>query len=741
MLNSLYKHFILFALVVMVSQNGYAKLCPDYTDNQLKTYMTSNGIHQIVPTTGHTPSEIYIPGTRGTHNTNWDPSDDDKVRRYARYVIEYQHHMQAKRCNDSIKGNNLEVDASSHGPFAVDGSPAVVLNGSGPGDATLRPAHILDAPCVGDVLSDNVRSCDCQTHRPAVDPQSCLSHTPLGEDKRYTPDQYFVKFAYDDGRLGAGCAGKWTPEPGYWSEVIPSVSGTEVVFDGTVYNSSHVPTECKSARTSASFIINNLKPTNPIAFTSDKMEAYGFYARREGNNVCIYNKTAGLTQFIDCRDSAISEVADAPQVVQECWGGTGKGQWKLPVTSWVAQCVQETVTSIFEIKYENGIVDRINTPFTVMKTNIRRIVFVTLILYVILIGYKTVLMQSITQKDFVVYVLQISLVLYFSVSDGWNDFYYGIIAGIGELATNMLDAGINTNPLIDYCDFDPALYEAGWGHIRLWDMIDCKLYYYFGMSGDGGTMGDIMGLPKLFAIGLLSIFNFSFVFFIMILFIAVLFTYIIMDMIKNYAASIIAVTILIYVAPIFIPMALFAITREHFTKWREQLIGYSLYPMVLFAFLGILFAIYDDIFWGEGTVIKDFDHITGALTIQCSTLINSAESLGCYLHTLSLENSTGAILMKFIPFVDFGRLFPAVFKVVIFGYLFYKFLGELNNLTSNLVGTRITSGRLMKNPSAGGAIKGMKKKMSSAKNSATGQGKKMVSGKAGGASRGSGPKG
>lgn len=249
-----------------------------------------------------------------------------------------------------------------------------------------------------------------------------------------------------------------------------------------------------------------------------------------------------------------------------------------------------------------------------------------LTIMVILYGYG-ILTASIKleRKDLLMRLLALTLVLTFASSKWWRDqlfhFTYGVSSYFSELASRMIiddtkDAEFN---LIKYdgCYFGNVnklfnreslqsdigieennyySYPSSRTYISIFDALDCKIHKYLGAS-----VGK--GIPNALAVLALSIiwpFNIG-------IFLAVaslmLFLFVLVFAIKAayiFIASSIAIALLLYISPIIIPCVLFKSQKKIFDNWLNNLIGYALQTMFLFAFIAISLSIMDKYMIGEG---------------------------------------------------------------------------------------------------------------------------------------------
>lgn len=96
----------------------------------------------------------------------------------------------------------------------------------------------------------------------------------------------------------------------------------------------------------------------------------------------------------------------------------------------------------------------------------------------------------------------------------------------------------------------------------------------------------VVAFPPVFYIGIMIIFRVSITF---------------LRAVFGYLYSIVGITFLLTLAPVFLSFYLFKLTRPFFDKWMGYLISFSLQMVILFAFLGFILSI-------------DVRHVTSSLT-------------------------------------------------------------------------------------------------------------------------------
>ena len=225
------------------------------------------------------------------------------------------------------------------------------------------------------------------------------------------------------------------------------------------------------------------------------------------------------------------------------------------------------------------------------------------------------------KKDVVMmFLLKISLVMFFAVGDGWqNHFMNGVLSTANYLSdfafhdegNDIVTSGTATTTYIqnnlDGCQFprynyadkndltkysNPA-YPPGKEYLRIWDTLDCKLIRALGFGQEVSVPNLVMmilggfltgGLGVMFFVG-----TFLFAFFLLS---------IVLRGIHIFLMSMTLVVLLVYVSPITIVAAMFKRTNGIFDKWWKELLAQVLQPMILFVYLGIVVTMFDRVIVG-----------------------------------------------------------------------------------------------------------------------------------------------
>jgi len=181
---------------------------------------------------------------------------------------------------------------------------------------------------------------------------------------------------------------------------------------------------------------------------------------------------------------------------------------------------------------------------------------IILILYIVFVGIGFLIGNvEITQRDFIVRILKVGLVIQIATTDTSWSFFNGYFfqfftEGVGEI-TGMLFSGGN---------------ESGFAKL---DRIVNEFL-------------SPQTLRKVTALLFTSISGF--LFFFMFYFVAMIAIYAAIRAVIMYIICYTIISVLIIIAPIFIPFILFKQTKHFFDEWLKYLISFFIQPIVILAF-------------------------------------------------------------------------------------------------------------------------------------------------------------
>jgi type IV secretion system protein VirB6 len=143
-------------------------------------------------------------------------------------------------------------------------------------------------------------------------------------------------------------------------------------------------------------------------------------------------------------------------------------------------------------------------------------------------------------------------------------------------------------------------------------------------------------------------------------------------------------------------MVLFQHTKGYFDGWVKELITYSLYPVILFAFLSFMFIACDKIYFKNLNFESDKeyeDKIKASdgskkqwFKLKDGECNNNETTLACMMQNYSFKKSSILGLFDF-TYMEFGSsLIGELLKLCLVLFLFYHFLNILPNMAAELAG-------------------------------------------------------
>ena len=418
------------------------------------------------------------------------------------------------------------------------------------------------------------------------------------------------------------------------------------------------------------------------------------------------------------------------------------------VISTVVGCIQDLLTKVF---IESNVNVSGNKPFfQVVQERLKQIVYTILVLYVSIIGIKLISAGETPQRgELIMYVIRLALVLYFTTGSVWYETQNGKKTGLYPLLlessseiSGMFMGAQNDNDPIGFCKYqyagdnilkqrdlflaDPSL-EPTFGSngaikMTVWDLIDCKLLNYLNLGSCKYTISGLIGVWIISAALLVSITGFllaivSFIYCFMLLLVVFQFTHI-------FILSMFVLTILILVSPIIICFALFEHTKDIFKKWMLMILGYILYPSLLFAFIALMLATFDSVFFGDIDIVNHPDNIKEACSGVDSIFCVTYDAVGKDPCSANFGQINGALTtqLNLGPFGKFTILTPAavsayfdpMMRLMLFAFLFYLFIGSVSGFLAVLTGVQDLSGMAKGSVNAFNALASIGKKGASA---------------------------
>jgi type IV secretory pathway VirB6-like protein len=354
--------------------------------------------------------------------------------------------------------------------------------------------------------------------------------------------------------------------------------------------------------------------------------------------------------------------------------------------------------------------------FLKVQSNLQSIIKLTLTMSIMFFGYMILHGggSAITKKQLLPYILKIGLVMYFAVGDGWQ---YGFMKGVLGTSTLLSDIMFRVDesgdsktldgcqfPRFNYADQNEstkynqytyttdsngktvatpyASYPPGSEYLRIWDTLDCKIARALGFGPEVSVPNLIFMILGGFLTGgfgiVFVVASFALAFFMISLTIRAL---------HIFLLSVTSIIILMYVSPIAITAALFNKTKNIFDGWWKQMLGFTLQPMILFAYLGILITLFDKV------IIGDDVRFTGDGKKNPKQMICNDEakntSIICIFKIPDIKTFPGLeVLGVGLPMLGSmnQEKLQSIVKAALIMFIFMKFMDQITGFAKKLVG-------------------------------------------------------
>ncbi|WP_250296929.1 TrbL/VirB6 family protein [Wolbachia endosymbiont of Oedothorax gibbosus] len=392
-------------------------------------------------------------------------------------------------------------------------------------------------------------------------------------------------------------------------------------------------------------------------------------------------------------------------VSEACYNQAGsKSLAPIPVTSMIVQCIKESLDNLVAGKgAPNG-----ESFISVAQKRLKNAVTAVLVLALVLFSIKAMSGGVQRPQEMYMLIIKFALVMYFTTGDAMQK-HYGYLTKLSNgLSEIVLKASSESKGICNYkaedYEYDRAGNKVSYSYLAPWDRLDCRILFYLGapLEGIGGKIGTggvvtlaiLLGTaPVLLVAG--SIIGIIFaggqiLVALVCIFMAVLMMMVILWLCYVFILSLVALSVIIILSPLFIPMVLFQHTKGYFDGWVKELITYSLYPVMLFAFLSFMFIACDKIYFKNLNFDKEeitiLDNKKQWFKLKDGECDNNETTLACMMQNYSFKKSTILGLFDF-TYMEFGSsLIGELLKLCLVLFLFYHFLNILPSMAAELAG-------------------------------------------------------
>ncbi|WP_341814994.1 type IV secretion system protein [Wolbachia endosymbiont (group A) of Chalcis sispes] len=400
-------------------------------------------------------------------------------------------------------------------------------------------------------------------------------------------------------------------------------------------------------------------------------------------------------------------------VSEACYNQAGsKSLAPIPVTSMIVQCIKESLDNLVAGKgAPNG-----ESFISVAQKRLKNTVTAVLVLALILFSIKAMSGGVQRPQEMYMLIIKFALVIYFTTGSTMSHYYGELTRLSNGLSEIVLKASSESKGICNYkagtdYEYTRAGKRVSYSYLAPWDRLDCRILFYLGapLDGIGGKIGTggvatlavLLGAaPVLLVAG--SVIGIIFaggqiLIALVAIFMAILLMMVILWLCYVFILSLVALSVIIILSPLFIPMVLFQHTKGYFDGWVRELITYSLYPVILFAFLSFMFIACDKIYYKNLNFEPDKSYEKKQAEISYSKkkqwfklkdgeCDKNETTLACMMQNYSFKKSSILGLFDF-TYMEFGSsLIGELLKLCLVLFLFYHFLNILPGMAAELAG-------------------------------------------------------
>ncbi len=395
-------------------------------------------------------------------------------------------------------------------------------------------------------------------------------------------------------------------------------------------------------------------------------------------------------------------------VSKACYDQAGsKSLAPIPVTSMIVQCIKESLDNLVAGKgAPNG-----ESFISVAQKRLKNTVTAVLVLALVLFSIKAMSGGVQRPQEMYMLIIKFALVIYFTTGSTMSHYYGELTRLSNGLSEIVLKASSESKGICNYEANDYKYSTRNYSYLAPWDRLDCRILFYLGapLEGIGGKIGTggvvtlaiLLGTaPVLLVAG--SIIGIIFaggqiLVALVCIFMAILMMMVILWLCYVFILSLVALSVIVILSPLFIPMVLFQHTKGYFDGWVKELITYSLYPVILFAFLSFMFIACDKIYFRNLNFEPDSLYESRQtqpsngkkkqwFKLKDGECNNNETTLACMMQNYSFKKSSILGLFDF-TYMEFGSsLIGELLKLCLVLFLFYHFLNILPNMAAEFAG-------------------------------------------------------
>ncbi|NUY39235.1 conjugal transfer protein TraH [Wolbachia endosymbiont of Litomosoides brasiliensis] len=389
-------------------------------------------------------------------------------------------------------------------------------------------------------------------------------------------------------------------------------------------------------------------------------------------------------------------------ISEACYNQDGsKSLAPIPITSMIVQCIKESLDNLVAGKgAPNG-----ESFMFVAQKRLRNTITAVLVLALILFSIKAISGGVRSPQEIYMLIIKFALVIYFTTGNTMSHYYGELTKLSNGLSEIVLKASSESKGICNYEAKDYKSDTINYSYLAPWDRLDCRILFYLGAPLDGiagkigtggvGILAVLLGAaPALLiassVIGIICAGG-QILAALVAIFMAVMMMMVILWVCYVFILSLIALSIIIALSPLFIPMVLFQHTKGYFDGWLRELITYSLYPVMLFTFLSFMFIACDKIYFKDlhfekEEKIKILGKEKQWFKLKSGECDKNENTLACMMQNYKWEKSSILGLFDFTYMEFSSSLIGELFKLALILFLFYHFLSILPDMAAELSG-------------------------------------------------------
>nr|WP_253299765.1 type IV secretion system protein [Wolbachia endosymbiont of Chironomus riparius] len=221
---------------------------------------------------------------------------------------------------------------------------------------------------------------------------------------------------------------------------------------------------------------------------------------------------------------------------------------------------------------------------SIAQKKLKNTVTAVLVLALMLFAIKVMSGGVRSPQEIYMLIIKFALVIYFTTGDTMSHYYGELTRLSNGLSEIVLKASTESKGICNYAAEDYIHSGVNYSYLAPWDKLDCRLLFYLGapLNGISGKIGagGVATLTVLLGAAPILLVSGSIIGIIIaggqiLVALVAMFMGILMVMVILWASyvfilSLIALSVIVILSPLFIPMVLFQHTKGYFDGWFKR---------------------------------------------------------------------------------------------------------------------------------------------------------------------------